>query len=86
LASPGDRDRYQVRPHDDTLEQSVNSQEKAAGGAAPKADLPKPPSPSGKKMTEPEFVLVSSSGEPSSSKSHVSPKILAFLTRMFAYQ
>jgi hypothetical protein len=84
--SPGDRGRYQVRPHDDALEQTADSQEKAAGGAAPEADHPKPPSPSGKKMTEPEFVLVSSSSEPSSSKSYVSPKILAFSTRMFAYQ
>jgi hypothetical protein len=82
--SPGDRDRYQVRPHDDALEQTADSQEKAAGDAALEADLPKPPSPSGKKMTELEFVLVSSSGEPSSSKSHVSPKILAFTTHMFA--
>jgi hypothetical protein len=64
----------------------VDSQEKAAGDAAPEADLPKPPSPSGKKMTEPKFVMVSSSGEPSISKSHVSPKILAFTIRMFACQ
>jgi hypothetical protein len=64
----------------------VDPQEKAAGGAAPKADHLKPPSPSGKKMTEPEFVLVSSSGEPSSSKSNVSLKILAFSNCMFAYQ
>jgi hypothetical protein len=39
-----------------------------------------------KKMTEPEFVLVSSSGEPSSSKSHVSPEFPAFTTHMFACQ
>jgi hypothetical protein len=75
-ASPGDCDRYQVWPHDDALEQIMDSQDKIAGDAAPEDDLPKPPSPSGKKMTEPEFVLVSSSGEPSGSKSHVSPKIL----------
>jgi hypothetical protein len=64
----------------------MDSQEKAARDAAPEADLPKPPSPSGKKMTEPEFVLVSSSGEPSSSKSHISLKILAFTIHMFACQ
>jgi hypothetical protein len=44
--------------------------------AAPGDDLPKPPPPPRKKMIEPELVLVSSSGEPSSPKSHVSPKIL----------
>jgi hypothetical protein len=74
--SPGDHDRYQVRPHDDTLEQTVDSQEKIAGDAVPETDLPKPPSPPGKKMTEPEFILVSSSSEPSGPKSYVSPKIL----------
>jgi hypothetical protein len=73
--SPGDRDQYQVRPHDDTLEQTADSQEKTARDAASEADLTKPPSPPGKKMTEHEFVLVSSSGEPSGPKSHVSLKI-----------
>jgi hypothetical protein len=84
--SPGDHDRFLVRPHDDALEQTADSQEKAAGDAAPEADLPKPPSPSRKKMTEPKFILVSSSSDPSSSKSHVSPKIPVFSTRMFACQ
>jgi hypothetical protein len=74
-ASQGDRDRYQVRPHDSTLEQTADSQEKVAGDAAPE-DLPKP-SPPPKKMIEPKLVLVSSSGEPSGPKRHVSPKILA---------
>jgi hypothetical protein len=54
----------------------VDSQEKAAGDAALGDDLPKPPPPSRKKRIEPELVLVSSSGEPSGPKSHVSPKIL----------
>jgi hypothetical protein len=53
------------------------SQEKAAGDAAPEVDLPKPSPPPKKKTIEPELVLVSSSGEPSGAKSHVSPKILA---------
>jgi hypothetical protein len=79
MASPRDRDRYQVRPHDNALEQTADSQDKTAGDTAPEADLPKPPSPLGKKMTEPQFVLVSSSGEPSGPKSHVSPKILTLL-------
>jgi hypothetical protein len=81
--SPGDRDQYQVQRHDDTLEQTADSQEKVADDAAPEADLTKSSSPPGKKMTEHEFVLVSSSGEPSGPKSHVSPKAS---TRVFAYQ
>jgi hypothetical protein len=86
MASPGDRDRYHIRPHDDGLKHTADSQERAAGDTAHEADLPKPPSPSRKKMNEPEFVLVSSFGEPSSSKSHVSPKFPAFTARVFAYQ
>jgi hypothetical protein len=72
---PGDQDQYQVRPHDDALEQTADSQEKAADVAAPEAVLTKPSTYSKKKMTEHEFVLVSSSGEPSGPNSHVSPKI-----------
>jgi hypothetical protein len=75
-ASQGDRDRFQIRPHDSTLEQTADSQEKAAGDAAP-GDLPKPSPPLKKKIIEPEFVLVSSSGEPFGPKRHVSPNILA---------
>jgi hypothetical protein len=52
----------------------MDSQDKAAGDAAPEVDLPKPPPPPKKKMIEPELILVSSSGEPSGPKSHVSPK------------
>jgi hypothetical protein len=71
------RNRFKVRPHNSALEQTADSQEKAAGDAAPGDDLPKPsPSPR-KKRIEPELVLVSSSGEPSGPKSHVSPKVLA---------
>jgi hypothetical protein len=47
-----------------------------AGDAAP-GDLLKPLPPPKKKMIEPNFVLVSSSGEPFGPKCHVSPKILA---------
>jgi hypothetical protein len=72
---PEDRDQYQVQPHDDALEQTADSQEKAADVTAPKAVFMKPSSSPKKKMTEHEFVLVSSSGEPSSPKSHVSPNI-----------
>jgi hypothetical protein len=54
----------------------VDLQEKAAGDAMPE-DLLKPSPPPKNKMTKPELVLVSSFGEPSGSKHHVSPKILA---------
>jgi hypothetical protein len=75
-ASLCDRDRFEVRPHNSALEQTADSQEKAAGDAAPGDDLPKPPPPPRKKRAEPELVLVSSFGEPSGPKNHVSPKIL----------
>jgi hypothetical protein len=64
--SPGERDRFQLRPHDSTIEQTADSQEKGAGDAAVKASPPK------KKAAESDFILVSSSGEPSGSKHHVS--------------
>jgi hypothetical protein len=76
MASLGDRDRFQVRPHDSALEQTADSQEKATGDTAPGDDLPKPPPPPRKKMIEPELILVSSFGEPAGPKSHVSPEIL----------
>jgi hypothetical protein len=75
-ASLGDHDRFQIRPHDSTLEQTVDSQEKEAGDAA-LGDLPKSSPPPKKNMVEPELVLVSSSGEPSGPKCHVSLQILA---------
>jgi hypothetical protein len=65
--SLGDRDRFQIRPHDSTLEQTADSQEKEAGDAV--AGDPPKPSP-----VEPELVMVSSSGEPSGPKRHVSQK------------
>jgi hypothetical protein len=64
--SQGERDRFQLRPRDSTLEQTADSQEKGAGDAAMKASPPK------KKAAEPDFILVSSFGKPSSSKHHVS--------------
>jgi hypothetical protein len=75
MTCPGDQDQYQVRPHDDALEQTADSQEKVADVAAPKAVLTKPSTSSEKKATEHEFVLVSSSGGPSGPNNHVSPKI-----------
>jgi hypothetical protein len=75
-ASLGDRDRFQIRPHDSTLEQTADSQEKEARDAA-LGDLPKSSPPPKKSTVEPDLILVSSSGEPSSPKRHVSLKILA---------
>jgi hypothetical protein len=77
-ASLGDRDRFQFRPHDSTLEQTADSQENYVGDAALE-DLPKSSPPLKKNTVEPDLILVSSSGEPSGSKCHVSPKILALL-------
>jgi hypothetical protein len=74
--SLGDHDRFQIRPHDSTLEQTADSQEKEAGDAAP-GDLPKLSPPPKKKTIKPELVLVSSSSEPFGPKRHVSLKILA---------
>jgi hypothetical protein len=75
-ASLGDRERFQFRPHDSTLEQTADSQEKDVGDAALE-DLSKSSHPPKKSTVEPDLILVSSSGEPSGSKRHVSPKILA---------
>jgi hypothetical protein len=76
-ASLGDHERFQFRPHDSTLEQTADSQEKDVGDATLK-DLPKSSPPPKKNMVEPDLILVSSSGEPSGSKHHVSPKTLVF--------
>jgi hypothetical protein len=75
-ASLGDRERFQFRPHDSTLEQTADSQEKDVGDAALE-DLPKSSPPPKRNMVEPDLILVSSSSEPSGSKRHVSLKILA---------
>jgi hypothetical protein len=56
-----------------------------AGDAAPGDDLLNLPPPSKKKRTEPELVLVSSSGEPSSPKSHVSLEKPGLVIPMIAY-
>jgi hypothetical protein len=74
--SLGDRERFQFQPHDSTLEQTADSQEKNVGDAALE-HLPKSSPPPMKNTVEPDLILVSSSGEPSGSKRHVSPKILA---------
>jgi hypothetical protein len=80
---PGDRDQYQVRPHDDALEQTADSQEKVTDVAAPGVALTKPSTPSTKKATEQEFVLVSSSGGPSGPSNHVSPKVFSLYFECF---
>jgi hypothetical protein len=61
-----ERDRFQFKRHDSTLEETADLQEKEGKDATLK-DLLKP---SG-------FILVSSSGKPSGSKRHVSLKILS---------
>jgi hypothetical protein len=76
LVSLGDRDRFQFRPHDSTLQQTADLQEKDVGDAALE-DFPKSSPPPKKNMVKPDLILVSSSGEPSGSKRHVSPTILA---------
>jgi hypothetical protein len=81
----GEHERFYIRPHDSTLEQTTDSQEKNIGDAMLE-DLPKSSPPPKKKAAEPEFVLVSSSGEPSSPKRHVSLKIPVFITLIFAHQ
>jgi hypothetical protein len=81
----GEHERFQFRPHDSTLEQTADSQEKNIGDAALE-DLPKLSPPPKKNVAKPELVLVSSSGEPSGPKCHVSPKIPVFITLIFARQ
>jgi hypothetical protein len=74
--SLGERDHFQFRPHDSTLEQTADSQEKDIEDAMLK-DLPKPSPPPKKSTAEPELILVSSSGEPSRSKRHVISNLLS---------
>jgi hypothetical protein len=57
-----------------------------AGDAVPEDDLPKQPPPQKKKRTEPERVLVSSSGEPFGPTSHVSLEKPGLVILMIAYQ
>jgi hypothetical protein len=71
-----ERDRFQFKRHDSTLEETIDSQEKE-GEYATLKDIPKPSSPTKKSTAEADFILVSSSGEPSGSKHHVSSKILS---------
>jgi hypothetical protein len=83
---PGDQDQYQVRRHDDALEQTADSQEKATDVAAPEAVLAKPSTSSKKKASEHEFVLVSSSNGPSGSNNHVSSKNFQLVLHAFHRQ
>jgi hypothetical protein len=68
----GDKDQYRVRRHDDDVEQTADSQEKATEIAAPEAAPAKPSTSAKKKAPGQEFVLISSSGGPSGSHNHVS--------------
>jgi hypothetical protein len=66
-----DHERFQIRAHDASLEQTADSQEKAIEDAMLK-DLPKPSPPPKKNVVKPNIILVTSSGGPSKPKCHVS--------------
>jgi hypothetical protein len=66
-----DRDRFQFQPHDATLEQTADSQEKSQDDAALKELLKQSPPPK-KDGTKQDFILVTSSGGPSEHARHIS--------------
>jgi hypothetical protein len=66
-----DRERFQIRAHDASLEQTTDSQEKAVEDATLKDLLKPPPSPK-KNAVKPDVILVTSFGGPSEPKRHVS--------------
>jgi hypothetical protein len=76
--SLADPDRFQVRPHDATLEQIANSQERSHEDAALK-DLPKPLPPPKKDVVKQDFILVTSSSRPSEPNRHVSSNFIFYL-------
>jgi hypothetical protein len=78
--SLGKRDRFQFQPHDSTLKQTADSQEKDVEDATLK-DLSKLSSPPKKSVAEPDLILVSSSGEPFGSKRHESSNLLSLCIR-----
>jgi hypothetical protein len=79
--SLGDRDRFQFQPHDATIEQTANSQEKTIEDATLK-DLPKPSPPPKKSTVKPDIILVTSSSGPSEPKRHVSSIFLSCTYRI----
>jgi hypothetical protein len=66
-----DRDRFQFRPHDATLEQTADSQEKNQDDAVLK-ELSKQSPPPKKDVAKQDFILVTSSGGPSEPARHIS--------------
>jgi hypothetical protein len=66
-----DHDHFQFQPHDATLEQTADSQEKTIEDATLK-DLPKPSPPPKKSTVKPNLIHVTSSDGPSEPKRHVS--------------
>jgi hypothetical protein len=74
--SLGDRERFLIRPHDSSLEQTADLQEKNVDDAMLK-DLPKLSPPPKRSTVEPDLILVTSSSEPSGPKRHVSPNFLS---------
>jgi hypothetical protein len=73
--SLGDRDRFQFRPHDATLEQTADSQEKNQDDVALK-ELSKQTPPPKKDGPKQDFILVTSSGGPSEPARHVSSSFI----------
>jgi hypothetical protein len=69
--SLADRGRFQIWPHDATLEQTTDSHERSHEDATLK-ELPKPSPPPKKDAVKPDFILVTSSGGPSEPNPHVS--------------
>jgi hypothetical protein len=69
--SLGDQDRFQFRPHDATLEQTADSQEKNQDDVALKELLKQTPPPK-KDGPKQDFILITFSGGPSEPAQHVS--------------
>jgi hypothetical protein len=79
--SLADRDRFQIRPHDATLEQTADSQERSHADAALK-ELPKPSPPPKKDAVKQDFILVTSSSGPSEPNRHVSSNFVFYLSNI----
>jgi hypothetical protein len=77
--SLADRDRFQIWPHDATLEQTADSQERSHEDAVLK-ELPKASSSPKKGIVKPDFILVTSSGGPSEPNPHVSSNSCFYLS------
>jgi hypothetical protein len=79
--SLADQDRFQIRHHDATLEQTTDSQERSNEDAALK-ELPKPSPTPKKDMVKQDFILITSSGGPSKPNRHVSLNFVFYLSNI----